>query len=221
MATASHTPNLGLMSPVGSDDFDTTDFSTTNAILDANPGTLTVANQAARPTGWNVNQNGRRVLQADQGIEWWWNQPSSITPGVWQRVAPKGWLGGTFTGGSVSSASTTAVTVASLPLLIPGGRPVLVFYSFLWATQTNLSNGQIEVDYLENGVAVSNKVHNGTGYNGGNPNLPPGSGMMYYLRNIAPTTQRSVTFSISVRNAVGHPIGTAAIFNTTFDVFEI
>jgi hypothetical protein len=209
------------MYPVGSDNFDITDFENTNTILDQSPGTLIVPNQASRPTGWGVNQNGRRVMQADQGIEWWWNQPSSTTPGKWQRVSPKGWLSGTSIGGVVSSPSTAAVTVASLTVLVPGGRPVLVFYSFLWATQTNLSNNQVEVDYLENASLISNKYHNGTRYNGGNPNVPPSSAMMYYQRNIAPTTQASITFSIAVRSSPGHPVGTAALQNITFDVYEI
>lgn len=220
MTTASKTPNLGLMNPVGSDTFDITDFSNSMLIIDQNPGILTVANQASRPTGWNANQHGRRVMQADQGIEWWWNQPSSSVGGLWSRVSPKGWLAGTFHGGSVAG-TTSAVTVASLSVLIPGGRPVQVFYSFLWATQTNISNGQIAVNYVENGSVITTHVHNGTGYNGGDPHNPPDSGMMYFLRNVAPTTQQTITFSISVQTLGGHPAGTSAIWDTTFDVYEV
>lgn len=220
MTTASKTPNLGLMNPVGSDTFDIIDFQNTMSILDQNPGILTVANQASRPTGWSANQHGRRVMQADQGIEWWWNQPSSSVAGQWSRVSPKGWLAGTFHGGSVSGTTTDAV-VASLSVLIPGGRPVTVLYSFLWATHTNLSNGQICVDYRENGTLITSRVHNGTGYNGGDPHNPPDSGMMYFLRNVAPTTQQTITFSISVRSFPGHPAGTASIWDTTFDIYEI
>jgi hypothetical protein len=220
VSTASKTPNLGLMSPVGSDQFDIADFDTSFMILDQNPGTIVVANQASRPTGWGVNQHGRRVLQADQGIEWWWNMPSSLPAGVWTRVGPKGWLGGTFHGGSVASASTSGVTIASLSLLCPGGRPILVMYSFLWATQTNLSNQQIAVEYFENGNFITSRFHDGTGYGANNSN-PPDSGMMYFLRNPAPTAQANVTFSLAVLNQPGHPVGTAAIWDTTLDVFEI
>jgi hypothetical protein len=211
------------MYPVGSDTFDITDFENTFTIIDQNPGTLTVANQASRPTGWGANQHGRRVMQADQGIEWWWNQPSSIVAGVWTRVAPKGWLGGTYHGGSVScnDTSTPGVLVASVNLLVPGGRPVQVFYSFLYATNTNNSDGQALVQYYENGTFVNNKTHNGTGYNGGDPSNPPSSGMMYYLRNIAPTTQQNVTFSIYVTGIAGRPIGQTTLWNTTLDIYEV
>lgn len=210
------------MYPVGSDQFDITDFQNTFTALDQNPGTIVVPNQASRPTGWGVNQHGRRVLQADQGIEWWWNMPSSTTAGVWTRVGPKGWLGGTFHGGSVSCTNTTTpVAVASLTLVIPGGRPILVFYSFLWATNTNVSNGQIATEYWENGIYVTNRFHNGTGYNGGDPHNPPDSGMMYFQRNIAPTVQRTMTFTILVQGQPGHPVGTTAIYDTTFDIYEV
>lgn len=223
MTTASKTPNLGLMYPVGSDTFDITDFENTFTIIDQNPGTLVVANQASRPTGWGVNQNGRRVMQADQGIEWWWNQPSSTVAGQWTRVAPKGWLAGTYHGGAVTCNDTSnpGVLVASLNLLVPGGRPIMVFYSFLWSANTNLNNQQIVMNYYENGQYVTTRFHNGTTYNGGDGSDPPGSQMMYFQRNIAPTTQQNVTFSVYVSGAQGHPIGQTTVWNTTFDIYEI
>lgn len=221
MVTASKTPNLGLMYPVGSDQFDITDFENTFTTLDQNPGTLTVANQAARPTGWTANQHGRRVMQADQGIEWWWNQPSSGVAGQWTRIAPLGRIGGNYTGGAVSCNDTNPIPVVSATVLIPGGRPVMVLYSFLWATNTNNSNGQLAAIYEENGVYVDSKFHGGTGYRGGDPSNPPNSGMFYYMRFPAPTTQVTMTFTILVSGAVGHPIGQTTMWNTTLDIVEV
>lgn len=215
--TASKTPNLGLMNPQGSDSFSTTDFSQTFGILDTNPGITTVANQAALPTGFSNNQHGRRVWQADQDVEWVWNQPSSTVAGAWKRVGCKGWLGGVSNSGAVTAASSAGIKVLEVSLLVPGGRPVLVMYSFLWVQDNQ--TGQAGINYHENGNYIDTKYYSGRAY--GTSSVPPASGSNYYLRNIAPTTQQNITFNLTLVNNNSLGSGTATIWNTTLDIIEV
>ena len=106
--TASKTPRLGLMRPVGSDPFLTDDFKESFDKLDTMPGTLPVPNAASRPTGWGPAQHGNKILQTDVGVEWFWDQPSSSTPGKWTRIASKGSLGSFQNSGSVSTIVTSS-----------------------------------------------------------------------------------------------------------------
>lgn len=141
--TASKTPRLGLMNPVGSDAFITADFSQTFGVLDANPGVPVVANAASRPTSYTTAQHGSMVFQADQGIIWSWNQPTSGSVGAWQRVGNKGFLGQAVNTGTVSTSTTTyanGAVVVSLDVTVPGGRPILVLMSWDILSNTNGPN---------------------------------------------------------------------------------
>lgn len=154
--TASKTPNLGLMSPVGADPFVTADFADTMAILDLNPGIRTVANQASRPAGWTAAQHGRRVYQTDQEIEWVWHMPDGGTPGVWKRTYPQGLLATVV---NYSSVQTTNTNYSSGPtlveannVLIPGGRPYRVTLRAEWIGN---SNNMAVMSFYQDGAQVS------------------------------------------------------------------
>jgi hypothetical protein len=216
--TASETPALGLMNPVSSDEFSTSDFSNTFQILDGNPGTLPVPNQASLPTGWGPNQHGRKVLQTDLGVEYYWNQPSGSSSGAWKRIPNGGWLGGTLNPNQVSASSNQAggVNLISLPLLIPGGRPVQVVITFLWGYNAN--NGQIGLTYYENGVPLLTSYYPGRPT--GSTPFPPSSGSFVYTRGVAPTTQKTVTFGVNLINNNTLGSGTSVIAVTTLDVYE-
>jgi hypothetical protein len=218
--TASKTPNLGLMNPVGSDDFEVTDFSTTFGIIDQNPGILTVPNQASRPSGWGSAQNGRRVWQADQNIEWVWSQPSPSFAGVWQRTYPKGWLAGQG-GGAASTGNTTfgqGPVVLSVTTLVPGGRPVAINYNFYQCI--NETTGTTIVSIWENGVMIGLKYHYGR--LASQPLTYSLAGMMYYYRNPAPTTQQTVNYQLQINAENFQPAnaGVSSISDAHLDIYE-
>lgn len=219
--TASKTPNLGLMNPVGSDDFEVTDFSSTFGILDQNPGILPVANQASRPTGWGAAQHGRRVWQADQNIEWVWYQPSTGVGGQWLRTYPKGWLAGAQNG-NASTGNTTfgaGPVVLSVTALIPGGRPVKVNYSFYDCL--NETTGTSIVSIWENGVMVGLKYHLGRNFT--QPLTHSVAASFYYIRNPAPTSQLSVNYQLQLNAENYDPsnAGISSISDAHLDIIEL
>jgi hypothetical protein len=195
--TASKTPVLGLMNPVGSDPFLTSDFADTFGRIDAAPGIAVVANQSARPTGWNSNQHGRRVWQADQNIEWVWNQPSSGSPGSWLRTFAKGVLANANMGSFLSTTNTnyaTGITIVSLPtIVIPGGRPIRVSYWYDWVAN---DYGQSVISYWENGVQIYDNFHDGRLFIDNFPEPHVNSHRFY--RNPAPSSQITMSFSITL-----------------------
>lgn len=219
--TASKTPNLGLMNPVGSDTFQVTDFSTTFGILDQNPGILTVPNQASRPTGWGAAQHGRRVWQGDQNIEWVWYQPSSSVGGVWQRTYPKGWLGGA-SGGNASTGSNTlgqGPVVLSLTLLVPGGRPIMLVHGHDDAS--NETTGTTALSIWQNGTMVRYDYF--FGRHSSQPQTNSTYGMVYFILNPAPTTQQSVNYQLQLNTWINLPTnsGISSISGATMDVYEL
>lgn len=218
--TASKTPNLGLMNPVGSDAFTVADFSSTFGVLDQNPGILVVPNQASRPTGWGTNQHGRHVWQADQNVEWVWNQPTSSVAGVWQRRGPKGHLGGAA-GGTVSTANPTvgAGPVAlSATVLVPGGRPLNVVVG--WAGCLNETSGSSFISLWENGTLIAGI--NAFGRNFSDPLSHWISGTIDTWTNPAPTTQTSVTYQVQVNpNNNINPPGTTSLMSATISIYEV
>jgi hypothetical protein len=221
MSTASKTPNLGLMNPVGSDDFDVTDFSTTFGIIDTVPGILTVPNQASRPTGWGAAQNGRRVWQADQNIEWVWSQPSSGVGGVWLRTFPKGWLGG-VSGGSASTGSVTlgsGPVVLSQTVLVPGGRPIMILVG--QAACINETTGTTALSLWQNGSLIGYKYF--LGRQASSPQTNSISGMSYWPLNPAPATQLSVNYQVQLNAWINLPsnAGISSVSACTMDIYEM
>ena len=127
--TANTSPRLGLMLPTNSDPFTPDDFSQTFGKLDAVPGTTPVANYASLPSNLTANQHMSCYIQADNGAEWYWYQPSSGSPGVWKR---RNALGVIATASQNSNISTTATnpslapTIMTATVLAPGGRYICV-----------------------------------------------------------------------------------------------
>lgn len=94
------------MEPVDSDFFKSGDYNSTFQILDAVPGTLPVANLAAlQALTWGIPQHGTRVLQLDNGAEWYWYNPSGV--GVWKRTNSVGLLTTVAQSADVSTSLTS------------------------------------------------------------------------------------------------------------------
>lgn len=214
--TASKTPNLGLFNPVGTDPFLTADFSESMGILDQNPGRLVVPNQASRPSTWGVNQHGRAVLQADQGIEWYWYQPSAPTPGVWKRLNGKGLLAVSQTGGSLSTSNqnySNPLTLVQLTnVLIPGGRPYRVTFSAEWWENTQ---GVSIATVFENGSMLS--FYHVTGRTFGQHPYPGVHGLS--ISRPAPSSQVTITFKLGLSSHTGFG-GTCTVFGPALEVEE-
>ncbi len=195
--TASKTPKLGLMNPVGSDPFQTADFSTTMGILDQNPGILVVPNQASRPTGWTYQQHGRRVWQTDEGVDWIWSQPSSGTPGYWRRVSGRGHLANGWSGPQITTTTTNyaaGVTMVELTnVVVPGGRMLKIEWNFEWIGN---SNGCAISSYWENNVRIIDIHHTGTGFAGGNNSMPHAQG--FSLMRWPGESQQTMNFRITM-----------------------
>lgn len=215
--TASKTPNLGLMSPVGADPFVTADFADTMAILDLNPGIRTVANAASRPTGWTAAQHGRRVYQTDQQIEWVWHMPDSGTPGVWKRTYPKGLLASVVNGSSVSTTNTNygagATLVEATNVIIPGGRPLRYTFRCEWITNTQ---GMSIVSIFQDGSMLTFLHFSGHNFDGGR-GMPSAHEFSFSLA--APASQVTSTFkaTLSAHNGFG---GTSLCWAPSIEIME-
>lgn len=200
--TASHTPNLGLMSPVGSDPFVTTDFSDTFTKLDATPGILTVANAASRPTGWGASQHGRHVWQSDLNIMWVWNQPSGAPSGSWVRRGGYGWLGGASNAAQVNTTAisvATAVTVCSTSVMVPGGRPCMVMFSWIFIGNSYAKFATINI--IANSSNILETRHNGNGFDVAYSSTypyPPWSQTFAFIRQSS-SVQENVNFQMKLR----------------------
>lgn len=215
--TANNTSRLRLMSPVGSDAFVTTDFSTTFGILDQNPGVLPVDNAAARPSNYTTAQHGSQIIQMDLGILWTWYQPSSGVAGVWQRVGNTGFLAEFGNSGVVSTSTTNYAagpTVASGTFTLPGGRPMLVMISWL---RFDNYYGPCIASYWENNTRVLDIPWYGS--QGG---FSPGTFWLY--RNPAPSASLSVTTKLTIASYNASPPnggGTTAMGNANLAFFEV
>lgn len=216
--TASKTPNLGLLNPVASDPFQTTDFANTMGIIDQNPGIMTVPNQASRPTGYTSAQHGRRVWQTDQNIEWTWAQPSSGSPGFWQRVGPRGSIASSWSGAQISTSTTnraTGVTVGEFKgLVIPGGRPLKVGWMADWIGN---SAGVCMFSFWENNVRVTDIHHTGFTFSAGQT-IPHAQG--FFLYRFPGGNQQSIDYRLTMaaHEAWG---GTSSCWGVTFYVEEV
>jgi hypothetical protein len=228
--TASKTPNLGLMNPVGSDPFNTSDFSDTFSKLDLTPGVLVVDNAASRPTGYSAAQHGRLVWQSDLNIMWVWNQPSSSVAGAWLRSSTKGWLGGAF---NASQVNTTAITVATAPTVcsfsatIPGGR--CIFVNMRWIFIGNDTARFATINLMANSSNVLEARFNGNGfgvaYSGGTP-YPPQSASYGYIYGMV-NSQQTINFQLKLRCQDPAVVGSAQgggscfIIGASIDIFEL
>lgn len=217
--TASKTPRLGLMSPVGSDAFITTDFSQTFGILDANPGMAVVANAASRPTTYTTAQHGSMVFQTDLAVIWFWNQPTSGSVGAWSRVGNKGLLSQTTQAAGTITATTTnyasGTQVVTNAVTAPGGRALLVMAS--WGTLGN-SNGNNVVSIWESTNRLADRF-----FYGYNSDKTGGSGMTQFVVS-PPTTQTNYNFRMTIAAFNDSPPdggGTTRITGGVLTVFEL
>ena len=140
------------MEPVDSDFFKSGDYNSTFQILDAIPGTLPVANLAAlQALTWGVNQHGTRVLQLDNGAEWYWYCPSGV--GTWKRTNTVGLLTSATQSADVSTTLTSnGPTFITTPTFTaPGVRALRVDLR----PQVDNTSGL-------NSIAVVNIYDNGT-----------------------------------------------------------
>jgi hypothetical protein len=194
--TASKTPRLGLMNPVGSDAFVTADFSTTFGILDLNPGTLVVPNAASRPTNYTSAQHGSLVYQSDLNILWSWNQPTSGSAGAWRRVGNVGLLGQSAASGLVTTTTTTytsGVQVAALTVTVPGGRPIQLAIS--WDILGNTYNKAV-LSYWENNVLITSRAFYGQAPTASG--APVSAGDWVFARDVAPSASLSLAAKVTV-----------------------
>lgn len=228
--TASKTANMALMLPVLSDPFSPDDFADTFTKLDAAPGVTVIANQAARPTGLGAAQHGRMYWQADQNIMWVWNQPSALVAGSWSRQGCKGWLGGA---GNAAQVNTTAISVATAPTvvnvntLVPGGRPTLIMYS--WVFIGNDPAKYATINLLANSTNLYETRFNGNSFTNAyttNFPYPPQSATFAFVRGSS-SVQENVNFQMKLRcqdpAVVGSAQGggSAFIIQAKLDIFEL
>lgn len=230
--TASKTPNLGLMNPVGSDPFVTADFADTTQKIDKVPGVQVVPNEASRPTGFSAAQHGRQVWQADLNVMWVWYQPSTSISGVWKRV---GCLGHIASANNPAWVNTTQVnwssapTVVSANVMIPGGRHCMIVYT--WQALQNTKAGQCRLIALHNSNYVAEWQKNGfptnvNGVIGGPAGTGTEGGTHIYFRNSSATQEQ---VNIQMRIASKDPAvvgsywggGTTSIMWATLDVYEL
>lgn len=221
--TATNTPVLGLIQPVGTDEFKTAEFASTFLTIDSNPGIFKVANQASRPTTWNQNQHGRTCRQMDQLIDWVWWQPTSGDTGVWKRISPKGTLHTQTNSGSVSSSTkvyTSGATVIQTPsIIIPGGKRIRV--DCQWGGCGNTA-GIAMVSYWENSSLIYTFSVNGYPHPSPNTGRVGLGGNFFFNRDPAPNSQVSMSFKISISAYVGFSsAGTSTITQTFFTVEEV
>lgn len=160
------------MSPVDSDFFKSGDYNATFAILDAIPGTLPVANLAAlQALTWGANQHGTRVLQLDNGAEWYWYQPSG--GGVWKRTNSVGLITSATQSADVSTSLTSnGPTFISTPTFTAPGVRALRIDLRPQLDNSNGLNSVCTVNIYDNGTNLvtwnircgSRIDNNGTGF---------------------------------------------------------
>jgi hypothetical protein len=192
------------MDPVGSDPFKVQDFSETFETLDRNPGVLTIPNQSSRPTGWNADQHGRRVWQADQNIEWVWNQPSSSQGGEWQRTYARGLIGSARSSHIISTTSWQhfhAPLICSVNTLLPGGRPITMSISCDWVSSTGFDH-YCYANIIFNGDLITRQMWRGYHFTWWHDRSI--SDHYYALtQDLAPRTQKEGLFELRLSAPLG------------------
>jgi hypothetical protein len=156
--TATSTPRLGLPAPVDSDLFLASDFNAAFTELDNVPGVTIVTNYAALTAlTWGTAQHGSKVIQIDNGAEWYWYNPSGV--GSWKRSNCIGMINYTIQSAPVSTSVTTggATVLDTGNFTLPGGRPVMIDVQ-LGLDNTSGLSGQAIVLVNDNGSLVASGV---------------------------------------------------------------
>jgi hypothetical protein len=128
-------PKMGLALPAQVDQFSTQDIKENWEKIDAAPGTH-ICTSTTRPTGWGNAQKGRKILETNTGLEWWWDGTA------FKRLTAVGLLkksDGSFAiAERTTNFSTTsntykrAITLSNV--VVPAGnRPIRVDLSWLKA----------------------------------------------------------------------------------------
>lgn len=215
--TASSTPRLKIMRPVGSDAFLVADFVAMADILDANPGTVIVPNAASRPSNYTSANHGQKVYQTDYNIEWSWNQPSSGSAGAWRRVGNSGLLGQSVASGLVTTTGTayaTGVQVAALTVTVPGGRPIQVAIN--WDILGNTYEKAV-VSWWENNVRIFDRVI------WGKAPTAASSGSVVFARDVAPSAALSLATKVTIASFNAAPAnggGTTSAQGFSISIWE-
>lgn len=160
--TANTTPRLGLMSPTNADPFTPDDFDATFAKLDAVPGITPVANFASLPSNLTAAQHMSCYIQADNGAEWYWYQPSSGSPGSWKRRNALGVIATASQNSNISTTTTNpslAPTVMQATVLAPGSRYIKVSVDLRALTNSSSICCSIGSLWLNGGLVVEHAVN--------------------------------------------------------------
>jgi hypothetical protein len=110
------TTRLGLKLFTGADTFHITDWDENSGILDLFPG-IYICDSGSRPTTWGPDQNGLWIWEADTKLVWEWNGS------YFERLMPKGWIGGAARTTAFSTTSTDFVVVTQIAVTIPNFFP--------------------------------------------------------------------------------------------------
>lgn len=209
------------MDPADSDFFKSADFADTAQILDAVPGTLPVANLAAlNALNWTTAQHGTRVLQLDNGAEWYWYQPSGS--GVWKRTNSVGVLTSAVQGSEVSTSLTSApgpTFIKTPTFTAPGVRSLRVDLQ-VGVENTSGLNSIVMIRLFDNGNMILDwNIRCGTHINFN------GTGFFNSVFINAPSAGSSHQISAAVRSAqlssANGGSGTSTVKASTLTVSEV
>jgi hypothetical protein len=154
--TASTTSKLGLMYPVDSDLFESSDFEQTMTILDGRPGVQTVGNYASLPTGLTDAQYGLLFMDGSNRSLWMW---AGVANGGYIRANSMGILSIAYQGSDVATTTTVQAsgpTLATLTFYNPGGR----YLRFEVSPQALLNDGTahaVGIDFWLDGALVAER----------------------------------------------------------------
>lgn len=186
------------MEPVDSDFFKSGDYNATFQILDALPGTLPVANLAAlQALTWGINQHGTRVLQLDNGAEWYWYNPSGV--GVWKRTNNVGLITSATQSADVATSLTSnGPTFITTPTFTAPGVRTLRVDLRVGLDNTSGLNGIGIVTLYDNGTSLLDWNIRAGSYINGN-----GVAFLNSVFISNPTAGSSHQISARVRSASG------------------
>lgn len=186
------------MEPVDSDFFKSVDYNATFAILDAIPGTLPVANLAAlQALTWGTAQHGTRVLQLDNGAEWYWYNPSGA--GVWKRTNSVGLLSSaTQSADVVTTLTSNGPTFIQTPTFTAPGVRMLRVDLRVGLDNSSGQNGIGVVTIYDNGTSLLDWNIRAGSYINGN-----GVGFLNSVFITNPTAGSSHQISARIRSAIG------------------
>jgi hypothetical protein len=230
--TANSTARLGLIAPVDSDLFLSADFTSTFTKLDNAPGIFFVDNYAGLASlaagtlspytgpAWGIPQHGNKVMERDNGAEWYWYNPSGS--GVWKRSNSIGLLNSIVQSAPVTTTLKTTggpTFITSGNFTVPGGRPVHVHLNMGLDNSSGVGGIAI-ITIKDNGTQIAEynyRVGSLINVNGANVHAH------VYLNSLANNSTHNITAQIRSANisaAVGGA-GTSVARVSTLTVHEL